>query len=102
MSWPRWALAYAAALASSALLATLTGWGGNAAFIAGALVILASVGFVRTGSEARFHVVRDLFYKPVAVEPQDPTERQQQISTGMRIFLLGIAMWAPLVVIALR
>ncbi|HET6405047.1 MAG TPA: hypothetical protein VFH78_10405 [Candidatus Thermoplasmatota archaeon] len=100
--WARWPLAYVA-LAS---LAALVGWRtvgvGDALFAAGALAILASIPFVGLGGERRFRVLRGLFGQPIALEERDPAERRRQISLGMKVFLLGLALWAPLLYPALR
>jgi len=101
-AWARWPLAYVG-LAALAALVGLAGVGvGNALFIAGAAAILASAGFVGLGGERRFRIVRDLFGQPVAVAPKDAEERRREISTGMKLFVLGLALWAPLLVLTLR
>lgn len=100
--WARWPLLYLALLASGSLAGWLTIGVGNALFVVGALVILASVGFVGFGGESRFRVIRNLFGHPVGVEETDPEKRRRQISTGMKVFLLGLALWAPLAWLALR
>lgn len=101
-SWSRWSLLYVAITGAAALVGRLTIGVGNAMFIAGALAILSSVGFIRLGGERGLHVVRDLFGRPVALEEQEPDTRRAQISTGLKIFLLGLALWAPLLYLALR
>lgn len=102
MSRWAWPAACLGALALSTLLALLSPAGGNAAFVAGAVVILVSIGFVGFGGSTRFRIVRGLFGDPVAVERQDPTKRAREISLGLKIFLVGVALWAPLAFLALR
>lgn len=102
MSWRRWTAAYAGAAAASWLLALAGAWGGNLAFVAGALLILVSVGFIGVGGERRFRTVRGLFGTPIAAQPIEPERRRWQISTGVKVFLLGVAVWAPLLVLAFR
>lgn len=92
-----WVGACAGALLLSAVLALTTGWGGDVAFILGALVILASVGFIGTGGETRFRIIRNMFGTPVAVEQHDPEKRRRELSMGVKVFLLGLSLWAPLI-----
>lgn len=98
----RWIAACVGAALLSALLATYGGaWGGNLAFIAGGILILSSVGFIGIGGERRFRLVRNLLGMPIAADPIEPEKRQRQISTGVKVFLLGFSLWLPLLVIAL-
>lgn len=97
-----WPLLYAVTLSVSALLGYATFGVGNAVFVAGALAILASVGFVGAGGETRIKIVRNITGFPVTLEKVDPVKRQAQISTGMKVFLLGLALWAPLVYLTFR
>lgn len=94
--WTRWGLAYVGCFGVSWLLATLPGRGGDVAFLVGALTILASVGFIGTGGEKRMKVVRNMMGVPVAKEEVDPVKRAGQISTGLKVFLLGLVIWVPL------
>lgn len=96
--WPLWILAYGAGFGGATLLTTFTRWGGNAAFITGAVVILVSIGFIGTGGSTGIKVIRNLAGMPVATEKVEPAKRSFQISRGVRVFLLGLAIWAPLLV----
>lgn len=97
-----WPLLYAGILAFAIVVGSFTLGVGNALFIAGAVVILVSVGFVGAGGETRVKIVRNTVGIPVTVEKVDPVKRQVQISTGMKVFLLGLALWAPLLYLAFR
>ena len=103
--WPaaaRWVVAYAALLGLCALvgLATPVGFG-NAAFVAGAALILASLAFIRTGGSRRRVLVRDVKGTPIAMERVPSGERDVEIRRGVGLFLLGLGLWAPLVVVTL-
>jgi hypothetical protein len=98
----KWAGAWAGAGAASLGLALVSPAGGNVAFVVGALLILSSVFFIGLGGERRYRVVRSMMGVPISKDPIEPEKRQRQISIGVRIFVLGLAIWAPLVVLALR
>ncbi|HUR69554.1 MAG TPA: hypothetical protein VM370_09940 [Candidatus Thermoplasmatota archaeon] len=97
-----WGAAYVAGFGLSAILALTSAAGGNAAFVAGALLIVASVFFIGIGGERRMRIVRGLMGSPIAADPIEPEKRQRQISTGVKVFLLGVAVWTPLIVLAWR
>lgn len=102
MSGWAWAGACAGALVISTLLALASDTGGNAAFVAGAILIVASLFFIGMGGERRFRVVRNLFGVPIAADPIEPEKRQRQIATGVKVFLLGVSLWLPLLYLAFR
>lgn len=102
LGWLRWPVAYALILGAASLVGWLSFGVGNAIFLAGALVILSSIGFVGIGSDSRFKLVRNMIGFPVALEKVDPEKRRHEISTGMKVFLLGIALWAPLLGLTFR
>lgn len=90
----RWALAYAALLALASAVGALTPLGvGNAIFVAGACAVLASLAFIRLGGE-RTRAGRDITGAPLWTV--DPDARRAEIRRGLRIFLLGVALWAAL------
>lgn len=97
-----WIAACLGALVLSTLLALTSDAGGNLAFVAGALLIVSSVFFIGIGGERRFRTVRNLFGVPIAADPIEPEKRQRQIATGVKVFLLGASLWAPLVYLAFR
>jgi hypothetical protein len=92
----RWWVAYGAALGVSTVLAYATSWGSNVSFVAGALTILVSVGFIGFGGDRRFRIIRNIVGVPVSKEAVDPMKRKEQVSTGIRVFLLGSVIWLPL------
>lgn len=95
--WQRWLGAYAAIVLAALLVGVVTPLGaGNAWFIAGALVILASLGFIRLGSHRKAIVHRDLDGRRLFKEHVISEERETQIQLGVRLFLLGLAVWALL------
>lgn len=92
----RWALAYVALLAGSAGLGAATPLGaGNGVFLAGAVAILASVTQIRLGGPRQKVVGRTMKGAPLK-GPMPSDERRQEIQRGVGLFLLGLAMWAPL------
>ena len=97
-----WAAACAAGLVLSTLLALTSDAGGNLAFVAGAALILASMFFIGLGNERKFRTVRNLFGVPIAADPIEPEKRQRQISTGVKVFLVGASLWVPLLYLAFR
>ena len=102
MSWQAWGAAYVAALGVSAIAASVSPIAGNVAFVVGAALVLTSIVFFGVGGERRAKKVRDLMGVPVGEEPIDAAKRRRQVSTGLKVFLLGAALWAPLLWIAFR
>lgn len=100
--WAGWILAYACCVVVAWALAAFTRYGGDIAFIAGGLVILLSVGFIGFGGERRLKIRRNIMGVPIGKDPIDPARRSAQIATGIRVFLLGLALWLPLLVLAWR
>lgn len=97
--WPRplqLAAALCAALALALVVGGLTQLGiGNAVFIEGALLILASIGFVRLGGE-RTLVARDIDGRPQwGIAPE---KRRREVRRGLTLLGLGLTLWALLLV----
>ena len=99
-AWPAWARYGSLYLASLALALLLglhpsLGWG-NALFLAGAVWILASTTQIRAGGHRKTLTHRDIQGRPLFKEKIVSPERETQIQRGVRMFLVGIALWAPL------
>lgn len=94
--WGKWVLAYVAALGLSSLVGYATPLGvGNAIFLAGAAAVLVSLTFIRLGGPKAL-VGRDLKGKPMF--DYDNQKRNAELKRGVGIFLLGMALWAVLLV----
>lgn len=95
--WLRWpALYLVAAMLASAVGAATFGVG-NALFVAGALLILASLGFLRTGGARSVVVSRDIQGRKVK-ELVPKEKRDREIARGVALFLVGVALWASALV----
>lgn len=97
-AWARWPLAYVALVAASALVGWPTIGIGNAIFIAGAALVGVSLFDIRHGGRRKIVVARSLDGKPLTKEWMPEQEREREIRRGVRLFLLGLAMWATLLV----
>lgn len=97
-AWARGVVAYAAALASCLLLGVLTPWDAGAfLFLGGALAILASAWLIRLGGPRTVVTLRAPDGKILRREPLPEDARRREIGRGVALFLLGLALWAPLV-----
>jgi hypothetical protein len=92
----RWPLAFLALLAASALVGRLSVGVGNAVFLAGALLVLGSLLFIRHGGRRKVVVARAPDGKPLRRELVPDDVRAGEVRRGVALFLLGIALWAAL------
>ena len=95
--WQRWLAAYAVL----ALLAALVGLAtpmhvGTAFFLTGAVVVLVSLSKIRLGGHRKTITQRDIQGRPIFKETTVVPERERDIREGIGVFLLGLALWAPL------
>lgn len=72
---------------------------GDALFLAGAVVILVSLGRIRLGGARKKVIHRDLQGRRLFTEMVVAPERAQEIRQGLALFALGLALWAPLPVL---
>lgn len=93
-SWAKWIVAFATILPLAAGIGIVLGIGpGNAVFMAGAGAILGSLFYIRLGGDKAI-VDRTIHGKPIL--GVDEEKRKKEIGTGLRLFLLGAALWAAL------
>ena len=91
-----WTIALLALLAGGALLGRILGIGsGGGLFFAGAGAILASILDIRTGG-VKTRVGRTRWGTPII--GQDAQKRAKELRRGLRVFALGLATWAILMV----
>ena len=101
--WARWVAAYLVLLLLAALLAVLPWLDlGGAMFLLGALGVLVAAFLLRTGGERRVVTLRAPDGTPLRREPVDPERRAREVRLGVFLFLLGLALWAPLAAMAFR
>lgn len=90
--WVRWLAAFASALALSSALGALTPVGaGNAVFFTGVAAVFWSLAYVRFGGD-KTPIWRDL--KGKATWGVDPQLRRAEIRKGIAIFLVGLGLFA--------
>lgn len=98
-SWARWALAYAGIVLVCVGVGAWTPVGiGNMLFFAGIGAFAGSLVFIRLGGP-RTLVARSQKGEPIW--SLDPDKRKAEIRRGWRFFFLGLALWAPLPVMAM-
>ena len=91
----RWLAAFGVVAAASALVGALTPLGvGGALFVAGAVAVFASIGFVRLGG-AKTLVGRTPGGVPIFGD--DPAKRERELRMGIGVFVLALALWAAAV-----
>lgn len=93
--WGRWPSLYATLVALCALVGWPTIGLGTSMFLIGAILMLVSLPFIRTGGARRRIVARDLAGR--AQREFVPREaREREIQSGIGLFLTGLALWIPL------
>lgn len=96
--WARWLALYAGALAASLATGALTRWTWDeVAFLAGALLVFASISQIRLGGPRTVVTERTLMGAPKTREPLPAPARRAEIRRGVGFFLVAIALWATAV-----